>query len=72
MSSRAEAEVLLEKVGCAGVITMNRPKVLNALNLSMIRQIYPQLKVCGKCVRKRDKCEDYDCVEESPITAACY
>lgn len=46
MSSRAEAEVLLEKVGCAGVITMNRPKVLNALNFSMVRQIYPQLKVC--------------------------
>lgn len=44
MSSRAEAEVLLEKVGCAGVITMNRPKVLNALNFSMVRQIYPQLK----------------------------
>ncbi|KAM7153146.1 3-hydroxyisobutyryl-CoA hydrolase, mitochondrial isoform 2-T2 [Macrochelys suwanniensis] len=38
------AEVLLEKRGCAGVITMNRPKALNALNLSMIRQIYPQLK----------------------------
>lgn len=41
------AEVLLEKKGCAGVITMNRPKALNALNLSMIRQIYPQLKVSG-------------------------
>lgn len=26
------------------MITMNRPKVLNALNLTMIRQIYPQLK----------------------------
>lgn len=47
MSSHAEPEVLLEKVGRAGVITMNRPKVLNALNLTMIRQIYPQLKVCS-------------------------
>ncbi|XP_041857359.1 3-hydroxyisobutyryl-CoA hydrolase, mitochondrial [Melanotaenia boesemani] len=44
MSSHVEPEVLLEKVGRAGVITMNRPKVLNALNLTMIRQIYPQLK----------------------------
>ncbi|XP_061580513.1 3-hydroxyisobutyryl-CoA hydrolase, mitochondrial [Cololabis saira] len=44
MSSRAEPDVLLEKVGRAGVITMNRPKVLNALNMNMIRQIYPQLK----------------------------
>lgn len=44
MSSQPEPEVLLQKVGRAGVITMNRPKVLNALNLNMIRQIYPQLK----------------------------
>lgn len=44
MSSQAEPDVLLDKVGRAGVITMNRPKVLNALNLSMIRQIYPKLK----------------------------
>ncbi|KAJ7345534.1 hypothetical protein JRQ81_001484 [Phrynocephalus forsythii] len=40
----SSAEVLLEKKGCAGVITLNRPKALNALTLSMIRQIYPQLK----------------------------
>ncbi|XP_074858127.1 3-hydroxyisobutyryl-CoA hydrolase, mitochondrial [Carettochelys insculpta] len=44
----AAAEVLLEKRGCAGVITLNRPKALNALNLSMIRQIYPQLKMWEK------------------------
>ncbi|CAJ1078708.1 -hydroxyisobutyryl-CoA hydrolase%2C mitochondrial [Xyrichtys novacula] len=44
MSSQVEPEVLLEKVGNAGVITINRPKVLNALNMPMIRQIYPQLK----------------------------
>lgn len=44
MSSCAEPEVLLEKVGRAGVITMNRPKVLNALNMSMVQQILPQLK----------------------------
>lgn len=44
MSSQVEPVVLLEKVGSAGVITLNRPKVLNALNQPMIRQIYPQLK----------------------------
>lgn len=44
MSSQAGQEVLLEKVGNAGVITLNRPKVLNALSLPMIRHIYPQLK----------------------------
>ncbi|XP_044525633.1 3-hydroxyisobutyryl-CoA hydrolase, mitochondrial [Gracilinanus agilis] len=40
----SEPEVLLEKKGCAGVITLNRPKALNSLTISMIRQIYPQLK----------------------------
>ncbi|XP_037706585.1 3-hydroxyisobutyryl-CoA hydrolase, mitochondrial isoform X2 [Choloepus didactylus] len=40
----AAEEVLLERKGCAGVITLNRPKFLNALTLNMIRQIYPQLK----------------------------
>uniref|UniRef100_A0A8C2ZMD5 3-hydroxyisobutyryl-CoA hydrolase n=1 Tax=Cyclopterus lumpus TaxID=8103 RepID=A0A8C2ZMD5_CYCLU len=44
MSSRVEPGVLLEKVGSAGVITINRPKVLNALDMTMVRQIYPQLK----------------------------
>nr|XP_033801939.1 3-hydroxyisobutyryl-CoA hydrolase, mitochondrial isoform X3 [Geotrypetes seraphini] len=43
--SGSEAEILLEKAGCAGVITLNRPKALNALNLSMIQLIYPQIKV---------------------------
>ncbi|XP_060113269.1 3-hydroxyisobutyryl-CoA hydrolase, mitochondrial [Heteronotia binoei] len=43
-SADSSAEVLLEKKGCAGVITLNRPKVLNAFNISMIRQIYPQIK----------------------------
>ncbi|NWZ91859.1 HIBCH protein, partial [Nesospiza acunhae] len=38
------AEVLLEKKGSAGVITLNRPKALNALNLPMIQKIYPQIK----------------------------
>uniref|UniRef100_E0CX19 3-hydroxyisobutyryl-CoA hydrolase n=1 Tax=Mus musculus TaxID=10090 RepID=E0CX19_MOUSE len=45
MSMHTEAaEVLLERRGCGGVITLNRPKFLNALSLNMIRQIYPQLK----------------------------
>ncbi|KAI5091185.1 3-hydroxyisobutyryl-CoA hydrolase, mitochondrial, partial [Silurus meridionalis] len=44
MSSMSSSEVLMEKVGNAGVITLNRPKALNALNLSMIRLLYPQLK----------------------------
>ncbi|XP_033114729.1 3-hydroxyisobutyryl-CoA hydrolase, mitochondrial-like [Anneissia japonica] len=45
MSSMAsEEDVILERKGSKGIITLNRPKALNALNLSMIRKIYPKLK----------------------------
>ncbi|KAG8178902.1 hypothetical protein JTE90_017601 [Oedothorax gibbosus] len=40
----SDSEVILEKVGNKGIITLNRPKALNSLNLSMIRKIYPQLQ----------------------------
>ncbi|MEP2829182.1 enoyl-CoA hydratase/isomerase family protein [Parvibaculum sp.] len=39
-----EAEVLFERRGSAGVITLNRPKALNALTLGMVRLIHPQLR----------------------------
>ncbi len=39
-----EAEVLFERRGSAGVITLNRPRTLNALTLSMVRLIHPQLQ----------------------------
>ncbi|XP_073414272.1 3-hydroxyisobutyryl-CoA hydrolase, mitochondrial isoform X3 [Dendrobates tinctorius] len=41
----SDAEVLLAKHGCSGVITLNRPKALNALNLNMTRLIYHQIKL---------------------------
>ena len=41
----AEDDVLLEKFNNKGVITLNRPNALNALDLSMVRKIYRQLKV---------------------------
>ncbi|KFM76385.1 3-hydroxyisobutyryl-CoA hydrolase, mitochondrial, partial [Stegodyphus mimosarum] len=43
-SMSTSSEVILETAGNKGVITLNRPKALNSLNLSMIRTIYPQLK----------------------------
>lgn len=39
-----EDEVLLQEIGNAGIIKLNRPKALNALNLSMVEKIYPVLK----------------------------
>lgn len=45
LSSSPQDEVLMEKIDTKGVITLNRPKALNALNLNMIRMIYPQVKV---------------------------
>lgn len=39
-----EPEVLLEQRGRIGLITLNKPKALNALSLSMIHAIEPKLK----------------------------
>ncbi|EEZ97382.1 3-hydroxyisobutyryl-CoA hydrolase, mitochondrial isoform X1 [Tribolium castaneum] len=42
MSSVAD-DVIFDNVGDKGVITLNRPKALNALNLSMVNKLYPTL-----------------------------
>jgi len=34
-----DAEVICEKLGCCGLITLNRPKALNALTLDVVREI---------------------------------
>lgn len=46
MATAAETgpEAILTEVGDKGVITLNRPRVLNALNHNMIKAIYPTLK----------------------------
>ncbi|XP_072743158.1 3-hydroxyisobutyryl-CoA hydrolase, mitochondrial [Anoplolepis gracilipes] len=44
MQTNVDDEILLKDVGDNGVIVLNRPKALNALNLSMVQKIYPILK----------------------------
>ena len=45
MCSNGVEDVLLQKVKDKGLITLNRPRALNALTLGMIRQIHPKLVV---------------------------
>jgi enoyl-CoA hydratase len=40
----SEPEVLFNVSGRAGVITLNRPKALNAVTLNMVREMQPQLE----------------------------
>lgn len=39
----AEPEILFERRGRAGLVTLNRPKALNALTLNMVRELHPRL-----------------------------
>ncbi|GMT18381.1 hypothetical protein PFISCL1PPCAC_9678, partial [Pristionchus fissidentatus] len=45
MATAAEKdEVHAESIGTKRVVTLNRPKALNALNLNMVRELYPRIK----------------------------
>ncbi|KAF2368376.1 Enoyl-CoA hydratase/isomerase HIBYL-CoA-H type [Trinorchestia longiramus] len=44
MSTNEKDEVLFKEVDSKGIITLNHPKTLNALNYNMINMMYPVLK----------------------------
>lgn len=44
----SDSEILFATEGAAGIITLNRPQALNALNLPMIRAMTPQLESFAK------------------------
>ena len=52
-----------EKEGNVGTICLNNPKALNAINLEMIRLLYPTLKV-----RKYMVCCNHGMVETNTYT----
>ncbi|MBV6632752.1 MAG: enoyl-CoA hydratase/isomerase family protein [Alphaproteobacteria bacterium] len=47
-SDAVEPEILFDRKGPLGLITLNRPRALNALNLPMIREMAPQLDAWAK------------------------
>ena len=48
MSTASEMEVVTEVKNNVGLITLNRPKALNALTLNMIREMSPVLSKWGE------------------------
>jgi enoyl-CoA hydratase len=44
MTTPDEAEILFARAGAAGIITLNRPRALNALTLGMVQLLGPQLR----------------------------
>ena len=44
MSAESTDEIIFERKDDKGIITLNRPKQLNALNLNMAKAMYSQLR----------------------------
>jgi enoyl-CoA hydratase len=44
----ADNEILLERQGGLGIVTLNRPQALNTLSLAMYRRFDPQLIAWGE------------------------
>ncbi|VDO30342.1 unnamed protein product [Onchocerca flexuosa] len=45
LSVGADEEILAENINGKLIVTLNRPKTLNALNINMVRKLYPILKL---------------------------
>ena len=41
-------EIIIHEVGHVGTVMLNRPQALNALTLTMVRQLHPHLQVWAR------------------------
>ena len=44
MDAPVSTDIQFERRGTAGIVTLNRPRALNALTLEMVRALFAQLK----------------------------
>ncbi|KAL4002905.1 2-enoyl-CoA Hydratase C-terminal region family protein [Acanthocheilonema viteae] len=47
LSAGVDEEILVENVNGKLIVTINRPRILNALNINMVRKLYSILKKCN-------------------------
>ena len=49
---QTEREILFDRKGAAGIVTLNRPHALNALTLAMVRALASKLRETGIYFRR--------------------
>jgi len=58
MADIEEAEILFERRGAVGLVTLNRPRALNALTLAMLGAMQAQLEAWAAKAQQARKLDD--------------